>query len=245
MYKSYCLILSCSLLSFQTYAEKIKDSFAGETKVFLNIYGFAADIDGTIGYQGLNYPVDQPFKDTLEALDQAFMGHIEINKGKWGVFSDIQYVKTKENKAVLSVPLAVSTKVNLSNLGVYYRAYGQFSEGNGLIIEPTLGVNYTDLEGNLAALGRQISVEKNWLEYFGGARVRYNSNSPWNLAAQYTYGTEQTQIAQAYLGYRQKILSAPVNFRVGYRYVSQDYKNGSFKWDTVQQGPILGIGFGF
>ncbi|AZN69582.1 hypothetical protein F4U02_02865 [Acinetobacter haemolyticus] len=245
MYKSYCLILSCTLLSFQTYAESIKDSFAGETKVFLNIYGFAADIDGVIGYQGLNYQVDQPFKDTLESLDKAVMGHIEISKGKWGAFSDIQYVKTADKKEVHSFPVALSTKVNLSNLGIYYRAYEQFPHGKGLVIEPTLGVNYTDLEGTLEALGKHLTVEKHWSEYFGGARVRYNSDSPWNLAAQYTYGTEQTQVAQAYLGYRQKILTAPVNFRVGYRYVSQDYKNSSFKWDTVQQGPILGVGFGF
>jgi hypothetical protein len=50
-----------------------------------------------VGYQGLNYQVDQPFKDTLEALDKALMGHFEINKGKWG-FSDIQYVKTEEKR---------------------------------------------------------------------------------------------------------------------------------------------------
>jgi len=66
-----------------------------------------------------------------------------------------------------------------------------------------------------------------------------------DLSAQYTYGTEQTQIAQAYVGYRQKVFSAPINFRVGYRYVSQDYKSGSFKWDTEQKGPVVGIGFAF
>ncbi|ENX40470.1 hypothetical protein [Acinetobacter sp. NIPH 2100] len=245
MYKSCCFILACSLLGLQAHAESIKESFTGETKVFLNIYGFAADIDGGIGYQGLNYQLDQPFKDTVDALDQALMGHLEINKGKWGIFSDIQYVKTEEKKQVYAFPAVLSTKVNLSNLGIYYRAYEQFPHGQGLVIEPSLGVNYTDLEGVLGALGKQVSVGEDWYEYFGGVRLRYNNDSPWNLAAQYTYGTEQTQIAQAYLGYRQKIFTAPVNFRVGYRYVSQDYKNGSFKWDTVQQGPVIGIGVGF
>lgn len=245
MYKSCCFIVICSLSGFQAHAESIKESFAGETKVFLNIYGFAADIDGVIGYQGLNYQLDQPFKDTVDALDQALMGHLEINKGKWGIFSDIQYVKTEEKKQVYSFPVVLSTKVNLSNLGIYYRAYEQFPDGQGLVIEPSLGVNYTDLEGVLGALGKQVSVGEDWYEYFGGVRLRYNNDSPWNLAAQYTYGTEQTQIAQAYLGYRQKVFTAPVNFRVGYRYVSQDYKNDSFKWDTVQQGPVIGIGVGF
>lgn len=245
MYKSCCFILGFFLSSVQTYAESIQSSFAGESKVFLNIYGFAADIDGGIGYHGLNYQLDQPFKDTLDALDQALMGHLEINKGKWGIFSDIQYVKTEEKKQVYSFPVVLSTKVNLSNFGVYYRAYEQFPNGQGFVIEPTLGMNYTDLKGVLGALGRQVSVEEDWYEYFGGVRLRYNDDSPWNIAAQYTYGTEQTQIAQAYLGYRQKIYTAPVNFRVGYRYVSQDYKKDSFKWDTVQQGPVIGIGVGF
>jgi len=55
----------------------------------LNIYGFAADINGIIGYQGINYQLDQPFKDTLEALDQALIGHLEVTKGKWGIYTDI------------------------------------------------------------------------------------------------------------------------------------------------------------
>jgi lipopolysaccharide assembly outer membrane protein LptD (OstA) len=91
----------------------------------------------------------------------------------------------------------------------------------------------------------QVSVGKSWAEYFGGVRIKYNTDSSWNLAAQYTYGIEQTQIAQAYLGYRQNIWTTPINFRVGYRYVSQDYKDGAFKWDTVQQGPVVGIGLAF
>ncbi|MBJ8441431.1 porin family protein [Acinetobacter junii] len=239
------LILGCMGLSSQAYADTIKDSFQGETKVFLNIYGFAADINGTIGYQGINYQLDQPFKDTLEALDQALMGHLEVTKGKWGIYTDIQYVKTEEEKQVYNYPIALSTTVNLSNAGIYYRAFEQFSDGTGWIIEPTLGVNYTDLEGTLDALGKGVAVEKDWFEYFGGARIRYNSTSPWNLAAQYTHGTEQTQIAQAYLGYRKAVFSTPVNFRVGYRYVSQDYSDGNFKWDTVQKGPVVGLGFGF
>ncbi|MGO3919931.1 hypothetical protein [Acinetobacter venetianus] len=245
MYK-YCLyILSCGLFIPHAQAESLKDSFIGDTKVFVNIYGFAADIDGKIGYQGMNYHLDQPFKDTLDSLDKALMGHFEVAKGKWGIYSDIQYVKTEEEKQVYTYPIALSTKVNLSNLGIYYRAYEQYPQGKGLVIEPTLGFNYTDLEGNLGALGKVVAVEKDWFEYFGGARFRYNTDSPWNIAAQYTYGTEQTQIAQAYVGYRQKIFLAPINFRVGYRYVSQDYKSGSFKWDTEQKGPVVGIGFAF
>nr|WP_314370573.1 hypothetical protein [uncultured Acinetobacter sp.] len=245
MNKFFYFLIGCGFLSSPTYAESIKDSLNGETKFFINIYGFAADIDGVVGYQGLNYQVDQPFKDTLEALDKALMGHFEINKGKWGVFSDTQYVKTEEKKDVLPFPVALSTKVNLSNLGIYYRAYEQFADAKGLVIEPTLGFNYTDLEADLSALGMQVSVGKSWAEYFGGVRIKYNTDSFWNLAAQYTYGIEQTQIAQAYLGYRQNIWTTPINFRVGYRYVSQDYKDGAFKWDTVQQGPVVGIGLAF
>ena len=52
MYK-YCLyMLSCGLFIPHAQAESLKDSFIGDTKVFVNIYGFAADIDGKIGYQG-------------------------------------------------------------------------------------------------------------------------------------------------------------------------------------------------
>jgi hypothetical protein len=59
----------------------------------------------------------------------------------------------------------------LSNLGIYYRAYEQFADAKGLVIEPTLGFNYTDLEADLSALGMQVSVGKSWAEYFGGVRI--------------------------------------------------------------------------
>ena len=63
-------------------------------------------------------------------------------------YSDIQYVKTEEEKQVYSYPIALSTKVNLSNLGIYYRAYEQYPQGKGLVIEPTLGFNYTSLQNH-------------------------------------------------------------------------------------------------
>jgi hypothetical protein len=35
------------------------------------------------------------------------------------------------------------------------------------------------------------------------------------------------------------------NVLVGYRILSQDYQAGSFEWDVVQQGPLLGLAVRF
>lgn len=76
---------------------------------------------------------------------------------------------------------------------------------------------------------------------FAGARFRYNFNSPWNLASEFSFGDKNTVSAQAYVGYRFQILGQSVNLRVGYRYFEQDHKLDDFRWNVRQHGPVIGV----
>ncbi|AOA60023.1 hypothetical protein BFG52_14675 [Acinetobacter larvae] len=227
------------------WANAFSETFQGATKVNLNLYLFAADVSGQIGQGNLQYDVDQPFKETLKNLDDSFMAHLDISKGQWGVYVDRQIVKTSQQQHVMQVPVALGTELNQSSYGVYYQAYRspESTQKNRakLVIEPTIGMHHTKADATLAVMQYQTDVSKSWDEFFWGSRFRYNFDSPWNLAGEFSVGTENTISAQGYVGYRIPVFKRDVNLRAGYRYFEQDYRSGNFHWDIKQHGPVIGI----
>lgn len=244
------MIIACSPFLFNTAvnANSFSDTWQGPVKANLNLYVFAADLDGEIGDKQLSYKLDQPFDETIKNLDNSYMFYLDINKGRWGAYIDYQNVKVSESKYPMHIPVAIDTTLKQESYGVYYQVYrssdlsSDHQEQNlGLIIEPTLGINRTTAKAQLASMGHQIQGDSRWNELYWGSRFKYNFDSPWNLAAELTAGVENSQDMQFYLGYRQKILNQPINFRVGYRYFKQDYRDQNFHWDVRQQGPVIGF----
>lgn len=233
------------IASQSAIANEISDTFKGKTKLNLNLYVFAADIDGDISKGPISYEVEQPFKETLKELDKSYMAHLDLSKGKWGIYADRQYVKTSQDKQVLHVPLALATKLDQSSYGIYYQAYvspeqtkDQYAK---FIVEPTIGMHHTDASATLGALNHKIQASTDWDEFFWGTRFKYNLDSAWNFASEITFGVEDTRSVQAYVGYRIPVFNRHLNIRGGYRYFEQDYTSGDFKWDIKEHGPVVGI----
>lgn len=238
-------LLLASAAHAQSFSDTLAETFAGETKLNLNLYGFAADVDGHISNQQIKYKVDQPFSDTIHHLDKVFMGHLDLSKGRWGVYLDKQLVKTSESKKPFNIPVAINTRLDQTSYGAYYQAYRspETTQRNlpRLVIEPTVGVHYTKADAKLAAFGQSIKGQVKWHEIFWGARARYNFDSPWNLAAEATTGEHETISVHAYVGYNIPVFERHLNLRVGYRYFRQDYRANNFHWDVRQRGPVIGI----
>lgn len=245
MTEKYCYILTLSLLSPTVLANSFTESFAGKPKLNVTAYVFAADINGTLAKQNIKYNVEQPFKETLKSLDQAYMTYIDLSKGDWGIYFDKQLVKTSAEEQVFNVPIAVKTKLDQSSYGVYYQAYKSPEDPqrkySALIIEPTIGFHHTNAEATLAAFGQSEQAEINWNEFFWGARFKANFDSPWNLASQVTIGAKDTIAAHFYVGYRIPSFNRDLNLRVGYRYLKQDYQSNGFHWEIRERGPVIGI----
>lgn len=243
--KFYAPLVFSTLFCSMTYANPLLDSFDGQAHLNLNLYAFAADVDGTIHTGKLAYEVEQPFKETVKNLDRAFMAHLDLSKGKWGVYVDKEMIKTSQDKAMMHIPIAINTKLDQSSYGIYYQAYvsPETTKNNyaKLIVEPTIGMHHTKVDATLGALQQHIQAKSDWDEFFWGSRFKYNFDSPWNLTSEVTFGVENTISAQAYLGYRFPVLNRNNNLRIGYRYLDQDHKTNNFKWDVRQHGPVIGI----
>ncbi|EPF69882.1 hypothetical protein [Acinetobacter rudis] len=244
----YKLIGLISALTFSplNYAQnQSSSSWEGPVKVNLNLYAFASDANGEIQKGNIHYDVDQPFKDSLDYLDETYMAHFDISKGRWGMFYDTQMAKLSTEQSVAHIPVAAYVKQKRQSLGAYYQAYVSERNPNNnyprFIVEPMIGVHRTELKSELSAFHHTSQVNADWDEVFWGSRFKYNFDSPWNLASELSFGVEDTRSAQMYVGYRQEIFKRPINFRLGYRYFEQDHHSGDFKWHITQHGPVIGV----
>lgn len=233
-------------------ANSFSDTWEGPAKLNLNLYVFAADVDGTLSKGQIGYDVNQPFKDTVKELDDSYMLHLDFNKGLWGAYVDNKLIKTSAAQQVYSVPVALKTSLEQTSFGLYYQAYvseskiqnkssGEKTSRARFIVEPTIGVHRTEVDATLSALNHSPETSAAWNEFFWGSRFKYNFDSAWNLAAEMSFGVEDTRSAQTYLGYRHTFFGRPVNFRVGYRYFEQNHHTNNFHWDIKQHGPVIGV----
>ena len=224
-------------------AKSLSESFEGKPKININLYLFAADINGKVSEKNIEYDVNQSFNETVKNLDRVFMSYIDFNKGDWGFYIDKQLVKTSEDQTVFNIPVAVNTRLDQTSYGIYYQAYKspEINQKHKWIVEPTIGLHRTEVDATLSASGMTKKAEMNWNEFFWGTRLRYNFNSPWNLASEITVGEKDTLSAHAYLGYNIPIFKQHINLRAGYRYFQQDYRTHNFHWDIQQSGPVIGL----
>lgn len=222
-------------------------------KVMVSPYVWGASLSGNAAIGGIGSSVDVPFSETLKNLQFALMGNIEVSKNAYGFFVDALYVDATKNEDVLPMDVDVGTTETLLSVGMFYRVYekhlgGQTAFGGPKIfaLEPTAGIRWTRLVGNLSAGPYSLSENRNWLDPFVGLRVGYDLSEHWKLTAQadvggFDVGSRVSVNGQAYLGYRVFLLGQPTFLRAGYRIFYQDYEKRGFKWDVNQNGPVVGL----
>lgn len=233
-----------------------------EWRVIVSPYVWAAALTGDASLAGFDTDVDIPFSDTLDHLDFAFMGNVEVTNGTWGAFVDVQHVQTSQEKDVFAQQLDLAVTMNTVEVGAYYQVYEAqlggdtvFGKPQRVSIEPLVGARWTQIKGEVGALGRTLEKQANWWDPFVGLRINADLNERWNLFTEadiggFDVGSKFTINAQSYLGYRTTMLGQPTILRVGYRVLHQDYETddftgNSFRWDVTQHGPVIGFSMQF
>lgn len=88
-------------------------------------YIWTASLQGNVGAQGLVVPVDASFEDIASNLDGGFALYTDINRGKWTVAIDVQYLKLSAGVDDFPFPLfsAVGVEVEqlLGSATLFYR----------------------------------------------------------------------------------------------------------------------------
>lgn len=234
-----------------------------EWSVIVSPYAWAASLKGDGSLAGFNTDVDVPFSDVFDHLDFVLMGNIEVTNGQWGFYFDAQHVRTSQDEELLDNEIGLKIRTTSLAAGAFFKAYeialgGEtaFGRPRTLSIEPTAGLRWTKLEADASVLGLSASKSADWTDPFIGLRINADLAERWNLFASadvggFGVGSRLSVNAQAYLGYRTRMLGRPTILRAGYRALYQDYQNddftgvNKFRWDVNQHGPAIGLSMRF
>ncbi|WP_234804165.1 hypothetical protein [Ensifer adhaerens] len=251
--------LLCPTVSNAADFDQTRMAPQSDWTVIVSPYVWAASLKGDASLAGFDTDVDVPFKDTLDHLDLALMGNIELTNGQWGVYFDGQYVRTSQDEELASHEIGLDIKMTTLAVGAFYQVYEQELGGNTvfgkprtLSIEPTIGLRWTKLEADVSVAGFNKSKSADWTDPFVGLRLNADLSERWNLVAEadvggFDVGSKLSVNAQAYLGYRTEMFGQPTILRAGYRLLYQDYENddftgaNKFRWDVNQHGPVIGF----
>lgn len=91
---------------------------------------------------------------------------------------------------------------------------------------------------------------RNWVEPFVGARANIDLGEDFVLQVRgdvggFGLGSDFAWQLAAVIGWQFEMFDMDAALFVGYRALAQDYEEGSFEWDVIAHGPILGLGFTF
>jgi hypothetical protein len=208
---------------------------------------------------------DAAFKDLVDKLDTAFMGHLEGRKGRWGMYLDTIYLDLSD-RTLVSVgpggPILGDLEADASMKMKIYDAGGLYSlsqPGAGVQVDLLGGIRYIDVDIDAlltlpGPIGNRIDVKSGPSEtdLMLGARAigRFAQRWHWALRGDVSMGgSEGTYNGLATVGYTFGE-SDLFTLTLGYRYMSIEMDGMSQRGrptdaDIVLSGPVLGFVFKF
>jgi hypothetical protein len=209
-------------------------------------YAWVPAIDGSISIGPLTAPVDISFSDTLDKLDMAFMGVVEMGYKRWMLGADWVYGNFSKD---------------LPGRGPFGSFRYQYSQW---LISPTLayravqtdayhmdvfvGARVTSLDATLTgrfAGGGQIQggAEKAWVDPFIGVRGQAGLGE--NFLLRYNgdiggFGVSSDLVWSAFVGVGYDF-NKSASVAIGYRGLGFDYASGATAFDLVSHGPLIGF----
>jgi hypothetical protein len=210
-------------------------------------YFWGASISGKTSQFGLPViKLDSSFSDILENLDFAFMAAAEFRYERFSVIGDFMYTKLSADAdtpfGVLTKEIDVTAETVAGLLGVGYAVLesdrGHLDIVGGVrvwSVDTTISFNGGFLDG------RSRSDGATWVDGMAGLRGKYALTDQWFVSGWGFVGTGGANIdwdVAANIGYQFNDTFSAI---AGYRALGVNYRSDGFVFDTVQQGPILGM----
>lgn len=255
---------SALILPLTSQAQNEADSWQWRA----SIYGWLPDLDGTTNFptEGGGPDISIGVSDILDNLDMTFMGALHVNKGKWGVLTDVQYVDLGNTKqhyrdftlgpnqrpGSLELDLKLDVKALIWTIGGTYR----LKQDSRNTVDMIFGARMIDLTQELdwevvgsiedhPLPGRQGSSKvsgTNWDALIGLQGIsRFGASGKWSVPWLVDVGTGDSDFmweAMAGIGYS----FGWGDMFLNYRYL--DYDNGDSALESLTlAGPMIGASF--
>jgi hypothetical protein len=226
------------------------------------IYAWAFGDTGDLTIGGRTAHLDDSFLDTMKKSDSllAFMGHFEAQYDRFGGFVDGSYANIKSSAEAGPVSADITEELLFIEAGGFYRAVENLplwqapqTGGGVLTVDALAGARYTRLsldgDAELDAIGADFSTsrDRDWVDPFIGARALLALTDRFDLIVRgdvggFGVGADISANGMALVGYHFGLGGDTVGeVWGGYRALYQDYDSGSFAWDMVLHGPIIGF----
>jgi hypothetical protein len=209
--------------------------------------------------------IDATFKDLLDKVDTALMGHFEVSSDTFGAFFEGIYFDLSDSKVINlgpggpilgDIPVDIGITMKIYELGGFYRM-GSGDVGS-VAFDIIGGVRVVDVTQSFdlelpGPIGGPVSetIDGSETDIFVGGRLVGKFSEKWHYKLRADYaggGTEGTINGLASVGYSFG-QSGLFSLDLGYRYMNIEVKNED-TGDTVvientMSGPVLGFIFTF
>jgi len=257
-------IITTYITAFAAIAFSLSAVRAGETSgkaitppeddlsSYIYMDAWAASLKGNIGVAGRTSSIDVGFDDIVDNLDAAFAGGFGFQKGKWGLLTEVFWLKVSTDAPTpgsLFKRADIGVEQVMVDGHISYRFF-ECPQGKGHL-DVIGGARYMYMDTTLGfvpgAAPRRINVggSESWWDAYGGIKGRYDINDKWFLPFRGDVGGGDSSLvwqAIAGVGYQ---FDSGFDMRLAYRYMSYDYSGGGFTYDVETHGPIFIVGYSF
>lgn len=214
-------------------------------------YFWIAGLSGDTAQFGMpTVHIDSSFSDILGNLDFAFMAAGEARYDRFSVIGDVIYTKLSADAetplGILASDVDVTSESFSGLLGLGYAVL----DGPDGHLDVVGGIKLWSVETTISLSGgllgrREASDSATWVDGVVGLRGKYSFTpeiylTGWGLVG--GGGADIDWDVALGIGYD---FNDRVSAIAGYRALGVDYSDDGFLFDTVQQGPILGLAIKF
>jgi hypothetical protein len=216
-------------------------------------YIWAAGMSGDIALPrfGQSVTVDQSFSDTLEDLDFAFMGTLEVRKQRFVMFGDIMYLNLGTEAESIAGNTFVSGDIDASMLiGTAAVGYRLVDEGPAFVdVFAGTRIVSLDVDVDLAAPGIEFSggASPSDVSTMFGVRSRIPLSERLALGVYGDIGSffDDADLKWQLMGTLHYAISDRWTAVAGYRHLSIDHESANLVFDVDLSGPLLGFSYRF
>lgn len=265
--RTLCLLCLAGAWPFAAVAQAAPEAWRGSA----TIYGWVPAVGGSTSFPatGSGPSIDVSARQVIDALKMAFMGSLEVRRGKWGVATDLVYADFGASKSHSGdftidqgqIPVGVDASLGLDikswiwSLGAVY-SLADIREGTSDLL---LGARLLDMDQRLdwsisgtvpglppaARSGSATVGIQQWDAVVGvKGRINIGTEGKWFLPYYLDVGSGQSRLTWQVVG------GVGYQFSWGsviaaWRYLDYDFKSGSAVQGLSFNGGAVGVQFGF
>lgn len=193
-------------------------------------------------------PVKVGFSDMLASLDEidmAFQGGVELGRGRWSAGVDLTYGKLSDRFAgdgTTFRTLRMEQAAWMVNPFVSYRLAISGDWQVDALVGARLNRLELDLAGQLVAGGEQaVGGSRTWTDPIVGVRAKRVLSEKWTIGFRadvggFDFASRLTWQGYAGIGWQ---VTKSMAAAAGYRALATDYSRSGFAYDTLTHGPLV------